>query len=278
MALGISGCGNGNQFQHNPDEYGSMEYCFIEEFADSAKAKPGDVLFLDMDYYTEDGRKIYSSRDVSDNFRMYAPDGFEKGTIEQGLMMMHKGDSAIFKVEAGPFFENTRKVKLPKALSYNELITFRIRLSDIYDGALYQKEIDEYNERMEAQEMMVLMEYLLQEKITAKPSPSGLYKIITKEGKGTVLADGKNVTVHFVGSLIDGREFDNSYTRNEPFTFKLGEGKSIAGFEEGIASMRKGEKCRLIFPSTLGYGPRGINGRIPAFATLIFDVELIDFE
>ncbi len=278
LALGISGCQNSPQFVQDPSKYGSMEFCFIEEVPDSATAKPGDVLFLDMDYYTADGRKIYSSRDVSDNFRMYAPDTFEKGTIEQALMMMHKGDSAIFKVEAGPFFENTRKVKLPKALAYSELITFHIRLSNIYDGALYQKEIDEYNERMESQELMVLMEYLLNEKITAKPSPSGLYKIVTKEGKGTVSADGKNVTVHFVGSLIDGREFDNSYKRNEPFTFKLGEGKSIPGFEEGIASMRKGEKCRLIFPSTLGYGPRGVNGRIPAFATLIFDVELIDFE
>jgi peptidyl-prolyl cis-trans isomerase A (cyclophilin A) len=97
-------------------------------------------------------------------------------------------------------------------------------------------------------------------------------------GYGPDTAAGKTVTVHFVGSLIDGREFDNSYTRKEPFTFKLGEGKSIPGFEEGIATMRKGEICRLIMPSTLGYGSRGVSGRIPAFATLIFDVELVDMK
>lgn len=277
LLMCLQACQNNPKFVSDGAKYGNMEFCIVESNPDSVSAKPGDVICLDMDYNTLDGRKIYSSKDVADNFRMYAPDGFDMGTIEQGLMMMHKGDSAIFVVDAGPFFQNTRKVKLPQALGPDDRLVFHIRMRDIYDGAEYQKQIDEYNERMAAQERMILADYVINQNITQLPSESGLYKIVEKEGKGDS-ADGKTVTVHFVGSLIDGREFDNSYTRNEPFTFKLGEGKSIPGFEEGIASMRKGEKCRLLIPSSLGYGPRGVSGRIPPFATLIFDVELIDIK
>lgn len=278
LALCVSCGGGSQQFLTNPDLYGSLEYCFVEQNPDSIMAKPGDVLFMDMDYYTADGRLIYSSSDVAQDYRMYAPQEYLHDNIEQGFYLMHKGDSAIFHAKSGPFFEKIRKVKQPNSISPDEMLTFHVRMKNIYDGALYQKEIDEYNERMEAQEVLILHDYIRNENISAKPSESGLYKIITKNGTGKETAMGKLVTVHFVGSLIDGREFDNSYKRNEPFTFQLGEGKSIPGFEEGIASMKKGEKCRLIFPSTLGYGPRGVQGRIPAFSTLIFDVELLDMK
>ncbi len=270
-------CSSDSGFQKNEQEYGDIEYRFVRHNPDSMKIKNGDVLFLEMDYYTESGQKVYSSRDVSDNFRMYANDG-EKGSIELGISMMHKGDSAIFKVAAGPFYQNTRKRPLPSVLKPDDKLVFHIRIDNIFDGVEYQKQIDEYNERMEAQEKMILRDYVRNERITAKPSESGLYKIVTKPGTGTETAAGKMVTVHFVGTKIDGSEFDNSYKRGEPFSFQLGAGKSILGFEEGISSMRRGEKCRLIFPSSLGYGARGVSGRIEPFSTLIFDVELIDFK
>lgn len=274
----LASCGGGAAGFQTDEKYGSLEFCFIEQNPDSIMAKPGDVLFMDMDYYTEDGRKIYSSLDVAQDYRMYAPQEYLTDNIEQGFYLMHKGDSAIFRAKSGPFFEKIRKVRQPQSIDPEEMLTFHVRLKNIYDGAEYQRQIDEYNERMEAQEVLILHDYIRNENVNATPSPSGLYKIVTKQGTGKETAMGKQVTVHFVGSLIDGREFDNSYKRNEPFTFQLGEGKSIPGFEEGIASMRKGEKCRLIFPSTLGYGPRGVQGRIPPFSTLIFDVELIDIK
>ncbi|MCQ2252186.1 MAG: FKBP-type peptidyl-prolyl cis-trans isomerase [Bacteroidales bacterium] len=274
----LASCGgNGHQFVSD-EKYGDLEYCFIEHHPDSIVAKPGDVLFLDMDYYSESGKMLFNSNEVSQSYRMYAPQQYLTDNIEQGLYLMHKGDSAIFHVKAGPFFENVRKVKIPKSVDPSETLTFHVRMRDIYDGAEYQKQIDEYNAKMEAQELLILKDYLRNENISQQPSQSGLYKIVSKAGDGKQTAEGKTVTVHFVGSLIDGSEFDNSYKRNEPFTFQLGAGKSIPGFEEGIASMTKGEKCRLIMPSTLGYGSRGVSGRIPPFATLIFDIELVDIK
>jgi peptidylprolyl isomerase len=83
------------------------------------------------------------------------------------------------------------------------------------------------------------------------------------------------VAVHYRGTLEDGTEFDNSYDRGEPFTFPLGMGKVIPGWDEGIALMQVGGKAEFIIPSELGYGENGAGGMIPPNATLTFEVELV---
>ena len=110
-------------------------------------------------------------------------------------------------------------------------------------------------------------------------NPSGLkYEILT-EGTGATPTAGQKVSVHYTGWLDDngqqGKEFDSSFKRNQPFSFTLGAGQVIKGWDEGVASMKVGEKRRLTIPSSLGYGARGAGGAIPPFATLIFDVELL---
>ena len=95
------------------------------------------------------------------------------------------------------------------------------------------------------------------------------------EGTGVPPSSGKNVTVHYTGYLLDGKKFDSSVDRNKPFTFVIGYGQVIKGWDEGVATMKIGGKRKLIIPSTLGYGARGAGGLIPPNAELIFDVELI---
>ncbi len=94
-------------------------------------------------------------------------------------------------------------------------------------------------------------------------------------GTGTEAVAGKNVTVNYKGTLIDGTEFDSSYSRGEPFPFDLGAGQVIAGWEQGVAGMKVGGKRKLVIPPNLAYGDRAI-GPIPANSTLIFEVELLD--
>ena len=105
---------------------------------------------------------------------------------------------------------------------------------------------------------------------------SGLKYSDLKVGTGDKAKKGDTVEVHYTGWLLDGTKFDSSRDRNQPFSFPLGAGQVIKGWDEGVAGMKVGGKRTLIVPPALGYGARGAGGVIPPNATLKFDVELLD--
>jgi peptidylprolyl isomerase len=106
-------------------------------------------------------------------------------------------------------------------------------------------------------------------------TPSGLKVEILQEGNGPVPQKGQTVVVHYTGTLENGKKFDSSRDRGEPFSFVLGAGQVIRGWDEGLALMNVGSRAKLTIPSQLGYGSSGAGNVIPPNATLIFDVELV---
>jgi peptidylprolyl isomerase len=123
---------------------------------------------------------------------------------------------------------------------------------------------------------------IMSESADAQPvtaTQSGLKMIDTKVGTGAMPKTGQTCVMHYTGWLyVDGKKgakFDSSLDRNEPFSFKIGQGQVIGGWDEGVATMKVGGKRTLIIPPDLGYGSRGAGGVIPPNATLIFDVELL---
>jgi peptidylprolyl isomerase/FKBP-type peptidyl-prolyl cis-trans isomerase FkpA len=100
----------------------------------------------------------------------------------------------------------------------------------------------------------------------------------TKVGDGAEAKAGQRVSVHYVGTLTDGKKFDSSRDRGQPFKFNLGRGEVIQGWDQGVAGMKVGGQRKLTIPPELGYGSRGAGGVIPPNATLVFEVELLGVE
>lgn len=111
--------------------------------------------------------------------------------------------------------------------------------------------------------------------MAAITTPSGLQYEDLTVGTGAVARSGNDVLVHYTGWLVDGRKFDSSKDRGEPFGFALGRGNVIAGWDEGVAGMRVGGVRKLTIPPALGYGAWGAGDVIPPDATLLFEVELL---
>ncbi len=106
-----------------------------------------------------------------------------------------------------------------------------------------------------------------------------------KEGSGAAVGAGQGAVVHYTGWLYDaaapenkGKKFDSSRDHGQPFTFHIGAGEVIAGWDQGVAGMKVGGQRRLVIPPELGYGARGAGGVIPPGATLVFDVELVGIQ
>jgi len=113
---------------------------------------------------------------------------------------------------------------------------------------------------------------------TVITTPSGLQYVELVAGQGDFPKPGQRVTVHYTGTLENGKKFDSSRDRGQPLQFQIGVGQVIKGWDEGLSTMKVGGRRKLIIPSQLGYGSRGAGAVIPPNATLIFDVELLGID
>jgi len=153
-----------------------------------------------------------------------------------------------------------------KATAFDGAKTFETAKNELTKGA---------EEKAKAEQ--ALMDKVLKEKFSAtQVTASGLRYIVEKPGEGPKPTASAQVTVHYTGTLLDGKKFDSSVDRGQPITFGLGQ--VIPGWTEGLQLMNKGAKYKLIIPPNLGYGDAGIPGVIPPKSWLVFDVELIDFK
>ena len=215
------------------------------------------------------------------------------GDINEGLAMMHKGDSASFIVNTDSTFKYLfMQPTLPEEFKSTDVMRFEVKVVDFMPEKVYaQNFANDVKNRNEQRAIQLqidypeesaraakdLTKYLAKNNIVAEPTASGLYYVVTEPGNGEKPEVGKPVTMHYTGKLIDGTVFDSSVERNQPFQFILGVGQVIPGWDEGVQLMTKGEKGILYIPYYLGYGERDM-GEIPPFSNLIFEVELIDFE
>ncbi len=212
------------------------------------------------------------------------------GSFEDGLTLLSAGDSASFLISVDSMYKGKQ---LPPFMKQGTMLNYQVKLQKITDKAEAEKE---QNKKMEEQNVMLelrkneepkaLAKYLEENKITAKPTDSGLYFVETKKGNGPKLKDGDSVLVNYTGSLLNGSVFDTSDKEvaksagvfnegrpYEPIPVKIGGHRVIPAFEEALSKMSVGSKAKIILPSNLGYGEMG-NGGIPPYSPLVFEMEV----
>ena len=226
---------------------------YIDEIIGVGKQpKKGDKVKVHYTGTLEDGTKFDSSHDRKQPIEFKLGVGRVIKGWDEGLASMKTGGK--------------RKLIIPAHLGYGD----RGAGSLIPPGATLHFDV----ELVDVQEAYVDTDFSLpgREDLTE----SGLRMIVHKDGDGPRPEQGQTVNVHYTGMLENGNKFDSSHDRGKPFTFQLGQGRVIKGWDEALALMRKGEKRTIVIPPELGYGSRS-TGKIPPNSTLIFEVELIDF-
>lgn len=291
IAMAFTACKSGNDSQfdgYTRSETGLHYKFFKQNEADTNKAKLGDGVVFGYIIKTEKGDSLIvdsktQSQDGSGYTRFLLQKISFKGSLEDGMKLMAKGDSASFIIPADSFFLKTMGMaELPKSIVKGSFLKATIVMKDI----LSAKQIEENEKKQmaerelqmkeaEAKEKTTFDTYIADNKITSKPTESGLIFIETKKGNGKHPKATDEVKVHYTGTLMDGTKFDSSLDRGEPAKFPLNQ--VIPGWTEGIQLMSLGSKAKLIIPSKLGYGAQGAGGKIPPFSPLVFEVELLDF-
>lgn len=265
------------------------------------KPKEGDLVRITLVIMNEKDSILRDSRDDSKYnspgvkyYEFPLPKPQFKGSFEDGLTLLSVGDSASFLINVDTMFKGQ---PLPPFLKKGSMLKYEVKLQKITDKSEVEKEqkkkMEEQNVMLELrknEEPKALAKYIEDNKITVKPTQSGLYYIETKKGNGPKAKDGDNVLVNYTGSLLSGGIFDTSdkdaakaagifdeRRPYEPIPITLGTHGVIPGWEEALLLMSAGTKAKVIIPSNLGYDKMG-NGPIPPYAPLVFEMELVKIE
>ena len=265
-AVMMSAC-NSNKFKKSPN---GLLYRFETVNSDGEQPSVGDLLVGELILRLED--------------------------VQEGLLMMHTGDKAIFKIPADSIANFMQPSQMPPMYEQGkgQFFYYEISLMDIVTKDELAQEQANFIEEMEQRkqnEPTTLAQYIADNNITAKPTKSGLYVIVNKKGDGPKVAAGKKVSVNYTGRLLDGTLFDTSREADakeadkvqpgrtyEPLTYVVGEQPMIKGWDEGIMGQTAGSDITLIMPSELAYGGRGAGKDILPYSPLVFNLTIESVE
>jgi len=280
---------------------GGLEYKFLKDNG-GEKAVGGDVIAMDIVVKTDRDSLLASTYDLGlPQIAPIMPDslmqqaGAYPGDNNTILKMLGEGDSAVFKLNLDTMAARTGQPKpefADKYIEYTIKVRKLFKRGNLTDSALFEQVNQYYLALMEGlkkAEEGKIASYIEKNKLQPKKTASGLQYVIKEEGKGANPVIGDTVVINYTGALTNGKIFDtndvelakknnkfNAMRPYEPLRVRVGHTPVIPGWTEGLQLLKKGSKATLIIPSALGYGERQQQSEIPAYAPLVFDVEIVD--
>ncbi|HRH35411.1 MAG TPA: FKBP-type peptidyl-prolyl cis-trans isomerase [Catalimonadaceae bacterium] len=252
---------------HSKTENG-LEYELVEN-QEGTNAAIGDFISLHITYRTDKDSVLNSTHKMGQPISTKIGPSTFKGSFEEGLTLLSAGDSANFWISTDSIFKGQPDDQRPPFLKPGSKIQYSVRMVKV-----------EKPENVEANQLAAIEDFGKKNNLTLQKTESGLRYAIQKEGSGEKATVGDTIVAHYVGkTMYEGKEFDNSIQRNQPFKFPVGMGMVIPGWDEGFQLFTKGTKATLVIPSKLGYGEMGAPGSpIGPNSPLVFDIELLDIK
>lgn len=269
---------------------------------DGRTVKPGEIIILDMVIVDQNDSAWYDNRqsDYPEMIKIGDPSRMEiERGISEAFRMLSKGDSIEFPMRAKDLFLYMWKMDVPETVDPESYFTYRIKCREVFneeearaftlerdsvhevkekarlaaeeeERLRVEAELEEYNKVQLGKDTVIIDNFLKGKNVKAKSLPSGMRYIVKSDGEGSNATQGSTVTMKYTGQLLDGKEFDAG-----EFTYTVGAGDVIKGWDMIAMNMKKGTTLTLFVPSTLGYGNAGRAPSIGPDAILVFELELL---
>lgn len=237
---------------------------------DTTQEKPvyGDHIWMHLQKISPKQQEIFNTKvfDILEGVEMDYHQPPKETDITTIFSLMRKGDSAVVKVPARYMDNNANK---------KEYYTFKLNLIDFKRKETYESEKQQQSERQNILDALAITDFLRKSNmLDATTDNYGNTFFITQFGEQKQIIQDDTVEINYVGKLLNGTVFDNSYNRNQALQFTVGKGQVIEGLDKGILNFHRGDKGLLVIPSRLGYGNKTV-GKIPPNSILIFELEIM---
>lgn len=295
VLVSLWGCNSDQDgFQTTP---GGLSYKFYHQNKAGIGVLPGDMVTAVVVFRTTDTVFFVSSRDLTVPYQFEILEPRFPGDIYDAFLMLAIGDSATFIIDGDSLFLFDFEIQeFPEFINASTKVYMDVRLQDVLPKNEFAKEKESYKERisrvlseLKEKEKNDILAYLEQNNISVKPTESGLYFIELEKGNGPSVEPGKSIKADYSAMFINGEIFetsvrdialkynifDSAFTY-QPFRFRQGDSLAITGWNEGLSYMRQGGRALFIVPSAIAYGEEGIEGVIPPFTPLIYEVNVLE--
>lgn len=251
-----------------------LYYKFYKHEASALKPKPTDFIKVAMTCYLNDA-PYYDWRELDSEVYAQLTKSKFAGDLQSAYAMMNLGDSASFYIKADSiaflYYDQD-----PKAvgLGPDDYFRYEVKLLEVMTQEEFQANVDKMKERMIKESKAALESYIAENDIEVTPLESGIYIIPLEKGKGRCPVEGEKVELDFTASFLNGQTIGSTYGKDEKFTFVLGEGYVIPGWEEIVPRMHVGDRVKAVIPFEMAYGEHSVSS-IPPYTNLVYDIKLL---